>query len=101
MAQHLATALRKEGYQCDLAVGRSDFRIDVAVLDNRRPGKYQLGILFDGKSYYRSPMMRDREIIQAKVLNGLGWSLLRVWQTDYFRHPDESLKQILKQLKEL
>ena len=101
MAEHLASALRKEGYQCDIAIGKSDFRIDVAVLDKKHPGKYKLGILFDGRSYYRSPMMRDREIIQPKVLQGLGWSLLRVWQTDYFRNPNETLRQICQHLQNL
>lgn len=41
-----------------LVVGRSDLRVDVAVLDRHRPGRYLLGIVLDGKAYYHLPMMR-------------------------------------------
>ena len=78
LAERIAEALRKEGYPCDTTVGRSDLRVDVAVLDRRHPGKYLLGIVLDGRGYYRLPMMRDREIIQPKVLQGLGWNIVRV-----------------------
>lgn len=63
LADHLAADLRKAGYQVDVNVGRSDFRVDVAVLDTNRPGTYRLGLLFDGRDYYRTPMMRDRELV--------------------------------------
>lgn len=99
LAEHLAADLRKAGYQVDVNVGRSDFRVDVAVLDTNRPGTYRLGLLFDGRGYYRTPMTRDRELVQPAVLEHLGWNLAKVWQEDYFRHPEEVTKQILEMLK--
>jgi len=100
IAEHLAADLRKAGYQVDVNVGRSDFRVDVAVLDRKHPGSYKLGILIDGRGYYRAPMVRDREVIRPKVLEHLGWRLCRVWQEDYFRHPDQTADAIIRLLKE-
>ena len=99
LAEHLAADLRHAGYQVDVNVGRSDFRVDVAVLDTNRPGTYRLGLLFDGRGYHRTPMTRDRELVQPAVLEHLGWNLAKVWQEDYFRHPEEVTKQILEMLK--
>jgi hypothetical protein len=99
LAERIAEALRKEGYPCDTAVGRSDLRVDVAVLDRRRPGRYLLGIVLDGRGYYRLPMMRDRDIIQPKVLQGLGWTIVRLWQEDFFRHPEVTILQIIDKIK--
>jgi very-short-patch-repair endonuclease len=75
--------------------------VDVAVLDSHRPGRYLIGIVLDGRGYYRLPMMRDREIIQPKVLQGLGWTIVRVWQEDFFRHSDATIHQIINKIKQL
>lgn len=99
IAIDIAQALRKEGYQCDLSVGRSKFRIDVAVLDKKHIGKYKLGILIDGRNYYDTPMVRDRELVQPVVLKGLGWQLIRIWQPDYFRNPNETIQSVLGVLR--
>ena len=45
------------------------------------------------------PMMRDREIIQPKVLQGLGWTIVRLWQEDFFRHPEVTILQIIDKIK--
>ena len=44
-------------------------------------------------------MTRDRELVQPAVLEHLGWNLAKVWQEDYFRHPEEVTKQIWEMLK--
>ena len=100
LAEHLAADLRKAGYQVDTNVGKSDFRVDVAVLDIKHPGTYKLGILFDGRGYYRIPMTRDRELVQPMVLEHLGWNLAKVWQEEYFRHPEDVTRTIVELLKQ-
>lgn len=99
IAWRLAAWLRQEGYQVDLAVGQSDFRIDVAVLDPMQRNTYRLGILIDSRRYYHTPAMRDREIVQPKILQSLGWHIVRIWQEDYFLHPKIVEKQLLAVLK--
>ena len=73
--------------------------MDVAVLDIKHPGTYKLGILFDGRDYYRIPMTRDRELVQPMVLEHLGWNLAKVWQEEYFRHPEDVTRTIVELLK--
>lgn len=99
IALRLAAWLQQEGYQVDVAVGQSDFRVDVAVPDAQQRNTYQLGILIDSRRYYRTPTMRDREIVQPKILQSLGWHIVRVWQEDYFLHPQTVQKQLLAVLK--
>lgn len=99
IANAIAQALRVEGYQCDLSVGRSNLKIDVAVLDKKCPNRYKLGIMIDGRNYYASPMVRDREIIQPLVLQELGWELFKVWQVDYFKNPNQVVKRIIERLQ--
>lgn len=100
IAWRLAAWLRQGGYQVDLAVGQSDFRIDVAVLDPQQRNTYRLGILIDSRCYYHTPAMCDREIVQPKILQSLGWHIVRVWQEDYFLHPQTVEKQLLSLLKD-
>ena len=44
--------------------------------------------------------MRDREIVQPKILQSLGWHIVRIWQEDYFLHPQTVEKQLLSLLKD-
>jgi very-short-patch-repair endonuclease len=43
--------------------------------------------------------MRDRDIIQPKVLQGLGWTIVRLWQEDFFRHSEVTILQIIDKIK--
>ena len=74
--------MKEKGYETDLSVGRSEYRIDIGVVDPENPEEYILGILLDGNGYGTAKTTRDREIAQISVLNGLGWKILRVWCMD-------------------
>ena len=89
----VATALRDLGYRIEPQVGVGSFRIDLAVVDPKRPGRYVLGIECDGATYHRARTARDRDRIRQSVLEGLGWQIHRIWSTDWFRSPDEELKR--------
>ncbi len=80
----IAAEIRAAGYEVDTLVGRSQFKIDLGVIDPTDPARYLLGIICDGRNYYRTPTQRDREICQPGVLKGLGWNLMRVWCIDWF-----------------
>ena len=79
----IAGELRQRGYQVDTKVGRSKFKIDLAIVDPDDRNRYLLGILCDGEGYYETKTQRDREIVQPSVLQGLHWYLLRVWTIDW------------------
>ncbi len=83
IAAAIGRALHKKGYTTDQAVGRSEYRIDIAVVDPDKPDECILDILLDGSSYGETKSTRDREIAQVNVLSGLGWEIIRVWSMDW------------------
>lgn len=97
IAECIAAYLEKHSYICDLNVGKSDFRIDIAVR-TKDSNKYCLGIILDGEMYRDTPGMRDREIVRPSVLRGLGWNIVRVWTVDWFQRKDAILSEILSAL---
>lgn len=97
----VANAIRALGYDVDTTVGRSQFKVDIAVLNPKQKDQYLLGIQCDGKNYYETKTERDREICQPGVLKGLGWNLLRVWSVDWFMNKDAVMQRITKKLDEL
>ena len=97
----IAEELRAHGHQVDTKVGRSRFKIDLAVIDPRQSDRYLLGIVCDGTNYYATKTQRDREICQPGVLKGLGWNLLRVWTIDWFLNREKVLDRILDEIDRL
>lgn len=95
----IAEQLKAKGYLVDTYVGKSSFRVDLAVIDPKNPNQYLLGILCDGKNYYATPTARDREIVQPSVLNGLGWNIERVWSVDWLNDSDAVIDRIGESLK--
>ena len=98
IAGTIVRALEKAGYRCHTEVGHSDFRVDIAVENPARPEEYLMGILLDGESYGKTPYARDREISQPSILEGLGWTLYRVWTMDWWDNPDKELARLMEEL---
>ncbi len=101
IAVAICKALEEKGYETDLSVGRSEYRIDIGVIDPDNPNQYILGIMLDGSSYGAAKTTRDREIAQIGVLNGLGWNILRVWCMDWWDNSEKELNRILKKLQDI
>lgn len=78
----LADELQSKGEEVHFNVGKSKFRIDLAVVDKENPSRYKAGIITDGKSYYAVPTARDREIVQPSILTSLGWKLKHAFTVD-------------------
>lgn len=101
IAEAICAALKEKGYTTQCAVGKSAYKVDIGVVDPQRPGQYLLGILLDGESYGAAKTVRDREIAQIDVLNGLGWNILRIWTMDWWDNRQKELNQIFERLEEL
>lgn len=76
-------ALTERGLTLQKQVGCSGFRIDLAVVDPKKPGRYLLGIECDGATYHSANTARDRDRLRQQVLEGLGWRILRIWSRDW------------------
>jgi very-short-patch-repair endonuclease len=90
----VADALRARGHDVELQVGCSGYRIDLAVRDPERPGRFLLGIECDGATYHSARTARDRDRLRAAVLQRLGWSLCRIWSTDWWRDRAQELERV-------
>lgn len=101
MASQLADVLTQQGYQVATNVGRSKFKIDLAVIDPNDPGKYLMAVMCDGKGYSDTKTVRDREVCQPTVLAGLGWNIVRVWLVDWYFDRARAIERVLDRLHEI
>ncbi|HLO40919.1 MAG TPA: DUF4011 domain-containing protein, partial [Phycisphaerales bacterium] len=89
--QHALTA---RGWQVDAHVGCAGYRVDLAIRDPARPGRYLLGIECDGASYHSGKTARDRDRLRQAVLRSLGWNITRVWSTDWRINPARCIESL-------
>ena len=82
------------GHDVDIQVGCSGYRIDLAVRHPEHPGQYILGIECDGASYHSGATARDRDRLRQSVLEGLGWTLHRIWSTDWWDDPRSQIERV-------
>ena len=101
IADSICAALEERGYQTQCAVGKSEYKVDIGVVDPGRPGRYLLGILLDGEGYGTAKTVRDRELAQVDVLHGLGWNILRIWTMDWWDNRQKELERVLACLENL
>ena len=81
----VAEALRLKGWEVRTQIGVSGFRVDLGIVHPDAAGSYLAGVECDGAQYHSSATARDRDKVRQAVLEGLGWTILRVWSTDWFR----------------
>ena len=94
----IADNLQQRGYKTHYNVGKSGYRVDIAVINLDNPKEYILGILGDGENYRCSDNTRDREYAREDVLRGLKWSVIHVWSMDWFFRKDEVIDRIIGEL---
>lgn len=97
--EQVANALRARGYSVQPQIGLAGFFIDLAVLDEERPGRYLLGIECDGAAYHSARSARDRDRLRQAVLEEHGWTIQRIWSTDWFQRPVEQLDQLVRRIE--
>lgn len=96
----VARALRDKGWGIHPQIGVSAYRIDLGVVHPDEPGIYLAGIECDGAMYHSSAFARERDKIRQSVLAGLGWTLFRVWSTDWWTHRAKALNSLHEALVE-
>lgn len=95
----LAAELNALGYETELHVGASGYRIDIGVLDPVNKGQYVLGILLDGPMYRDAGAARDRDILREQVLEQLGWRLVRVWSPEWWENKGNVIRQVVEGIR--
>lgn len=97
--EQVAKALQAKGYQVHRQVGLAGFFIDLAISDPERPGRYLLGIECDGAAYHDARSARERDRLRQSVLESHGWTIHRIWSTDWFQRPNEQIDLVIARLE--
>lgn len=81
-------------------VGVAGYRIDLGILDDVAPGRFLCGIECDGMTYHASETARDRDRLRQQVLEDRGWTIHRVWSTDWFKDRHGQIERLLRLIEE-
>jgi very-short-patch-repair endonuclease len=101
LEESVAKALIGKGWEVHTQVGVSAFRIDIGVVHPDAKGTYLAGVECDGATYHRSATARDRDKLREQMLRRLGWTILRVWSTDWWLDRETTLEKLDSQLRKL
>src|SRR5579859_5874000 len=88
-------ALTERGVSLAPQVGVSGYRIDFGVQDPAAPGRFVCGLECDGVAYHASPTARDRDRLRQQVLEARGWTIYRVWSTDWYKDRQGQIERLL------
>ncbi|MGA9772930.1 MAG: DUF4011 domain-containing protein [Blastocatellia bacterium] len=92
--------LTRRGLSIQPQVGEAGYRIDFGVIDPKLPGRYLCGIECDGAMYHMSEAARDRDRLRQQVLEARGWTIHRLWSTDWFKDRNGQIERLLKLIEQ-
>jgi very-short-patch-repair endonuclease len=91
--------LTSKGYEVVTQVGCSGFRIDMAIKHPSQNGKFAIGIECDGATYHSSRTARERDRLRQTVLEDMGWTIYRIWSTDWIKNPKSEEKKLINAIE--
>lgn len=97
----VARRLSSYGYEVVPQVGVAGFFIDIGVKDPDNPGDFVVGIECDGAAFHSGKSVRDRDRLRQGMLEDLGWTIVRVWSTDWYFDPDKQVHNIVEAIEEV
>lgn len=94
---------RLESIGCEVVpqVGVAGYFVDLGVIHPEYPYGFLLGVECDGAAYHSSKSARDRDRIRQEVLEGLGWSIYRIWSTDWFHNPKNEFEKLKSHIEKI
>lgn len=63
-------------------------------------GGFLCGIECDGVAYHESETARDRDRLRQQVLEARGWTIHRVWSTDWFKDRQGQIERLISLIEE-
>lgn len=88
--------LVSKNYIVDTQIGCSGYRIDMAIKNGE---KYVIGIECDGASYHSSRTARERDRLRQTILEDMGWTIYRIWSTDWIKDQKTEGENLIKAIK--
>jgi hypothetical protein len=93
--------LEKNGYKVATHVGKSEFKVDLAILDPKNPGNYMAAIQLDGPNYANRKTTRDRNKLSDLILERLGWELIKIWSIEWWHNEEKQIDILFGKLREI
>ncbi|NQY82974.1 MAG: DUF3320 domain-containing protein, partial [Alphaproteobacteria bacterium] len=90
----VARELKRKGWKVHPQIGVSSYRVDLGIVHPDHPGVYLAGVECDGAMYHSMAYARERDKIRQAKLEDLGWTLFRVWSTDWWTNKPGALKTL-------
>ena len=97
----VSNALTARGLECVPHIGVAGLFIDVGIRHPEKPGVFILGVECDGASYHSAKSARDRDRLRQTILENLGWNILRIWSTDWFRDSRREIEKVVERVREI
>ncbi|HUD82235.1 MAG TPA: AAA domain-containing protein, partial [Candidatus Saccharimonadales bacterium] len=94
--EQVEAVLRSAGFIVEHQIGVAGYFIDLAVRHPRDNGRFAIGVECDGKTYHSSRAARDRDRLREQVLAERGWTLHRIWSTDWFVNHQQARSNLLR-----
>jgi very-short-patch-repair endonuclease/DNA polymerase III delta prime subunit len=91
--------IEAKNYEVIPQVGVAGFFIDMAIKNPKKPGAFLLGIECDGTTYHSSRSARDRDRLREEILRSRGWTLHRIWSTDWFKNRNKEIDKLFKHIE--
>ncbi|HVS87500.1 MAG TPA: DUF4011 domain-containing protein [Candidatus Acidoferrum sp.] len=91
--------LQAKNYEVVPQVGVAGFFIDLGVKNPKKLGAFLLGIECDGATYHSSKSARDRDRLREEILRSRGWTLHRIWSTDWFKNRNKEIDKLFKRIE--
>lgn len=91
--EEVCKKLAEKGLEIHNQVGCSGYRIDMAVVNPKKPNEYLFAIECDGKTYHGTFSAKDRDRLRQEILEDRGWKVYRIWSRDWMKN---SKKEIMK-----
>lgn len=94
----VGTVLQEKGFDVVFQREVAGYFLDLALRHPTKPGAYLLGIECDGATYHSGRSARDRDRLRQEILESHGWTIHRIWSTDWFQSRNAEIQRLLKRI---
>ncbi len=92
--EQIKEKLEKHGYKAEINLGNSKAKISLAVYDPESE-RYLVGVQTESDATASSQSVIERDVYIPEFLISRGWNIMRVWNRDWWIHPQSVISEII------